>query len=325
MEPKIKARLQWVELYNKTKDAGYTCRRCGISYPTLRKWDKRYKEKGIEGLSEHSRKPRNSPIKKVNDQITAAVLNLRNKRNFGARRIQSELIRENVNWHLSLATIHKILINNDSKPIVKLKRKKKFNRYQRPIPGERIQIDTCKIAPGIYQYTAIDDCSRWRVLEIYRRRTGANTLDFIDHLIEEFPFPIQRIQSDRGREFFAIAVQKKLMKYSIKFRPIKPASPHLNGKVERSQKTDIQEFYATVDLSNFDNLKELLNEWQFYYNYHRPHGSLAGKTPAQYSSELSNKTPFWDEVIDAYDPENEHVQEANYRIEMALRKLKRCL
>lgn len=68
-----------------------------------------------------------------------------------------------------------------------------------------------------------------------------------------------------------------------------------------------------------------LNEWQFYYNHQRSHGSLAGKTPAQYSSELSSKTPFWDEVIDAFDPENEHLQEPNYRIEMTLRKLKRCL
>jgi transposase InsO family protein len=56
-------------------------------------------------------------------------------------------------------------------------------------------------------------------------------------MIEEFPFPIQRIQSDRGREFFAEKVQLKIMEYCIKFRPVKPASPLLNGKVERSQKT----------------------------------------------------------------------------------------
>lgn len=71
-------------------------------------------------------------------------------------------------------------------------------------------MDTCKIAPGIYQYTAVDDCSRWRLLEIYTRRTAENTLTFIDLLIEQFPFPIQRIQTDRGREFFAVKVQEKL-------------------------------------------------------------------------------------------------------------------
>lgn len=71
---------------------------------------------------------------------------------------------------------------------------------------------------------------------------------------------------------------QKLKEYSIKFRPNKPASPHLNGKVERSQKTDKAEFYATVDLST-DDLKELLashrlcsasSVWQTVPEHHVP-------------------------------------------------------
>jgi transposase InsO family protein len=84
-----------------------------------------------------------------------------------------------------------------------------------------------------YQYTAIDDCTRIRVLAVYPRRTAANSLLFLERLNEEMPFPVQAIQTDRGREFFAYCFQEKLMQYAIKFRPIKPASPHLNGKVER--------------------------------------------------------------------------------------------
>ncbi len=90
-------------------------------------------------------------------------------------------------------------------------------------------MDTCKIALGVYQYTIIDDCSYYRVLRCYYRRTAANTVDFIKCLVEEMPFPIQRIQTDRGREFFAEKIQKQLMTYEIKFRPNKPGSPHLNG------------------------------------------------------------------------------------------------
>ncbi len=52
--------------------------------------------------------------------------------------------------------------------------------------------------------------TRYRVLRLYSRRTAANTLDFIDCVIEEMPFPIQRLQIDRGREFFAVKVQEKL-------------------------------------------------------------------------------------------------------------------
>jgi transposase InsO family protein len=319
MDHKKHSRLQWVKMYFETQDAGFVCRRCGISRPTLRKWLKRYNNLGEDGLIEQSRKPHRSPNSKQRDQLTSLVHDLRSK-NLGARRIQSELFRQN-EIAISLATIHKILNKLMVKPLLKIKRIKRFKRYQKDIPGERVQVDTCKIAPGIYQYTAIDDCSRWRVLQIYQRRTASNTLCFIDEMIERFPFPIQ---TDRGLEFFALEVQFRLMEYGIKFRPNKPRSPHLNGKVERSQQTDLREFYATVDLSNFEQLKTLLAKWEFYYNWHRPHGSLNGKSPIDITHELLSKTPFSDEVYDVYDITKEHIQLQNYHAEMALRELKKA-
>lgn len=112
------------------------------------------------------------------------------------------------------------------------------------------------------------------------------------------------------------------MEYGIKFRPIRPASPHLNGKVERSQKTDLHEFYSTVDLDD-PELASRLGEWQHYYNWQRGHGSLSGRTPVQRFIELMPKTPFWDEVGRDYDPRKERIQEANYAIDLRLRKLNR--
>jgi hypothetical protein len=50
---------------------------------------------------------------------------------------------------------------------------------------------------------------------------------------------------------------------SIKFRPIKPGSPHLNGKVERSQKADLAEFYPTLDFTD-PELDMRIEEWQFF-------------------------------------------------------------
>lgn len=323
METKINARLIWVKLYEQTGNAGLVCRRCGISRPTLRKWHKRYREQGIDGLQDQSRRPHNSPNKKITVQHEKIILNLRKKRKLGARRIQNELLRHH-RISFSLATIHKVLKRNNVGPLKRLRRKKVFERYQRPIPGDRVQMDTMKVAPGMFQYTAIDDCTRYRVLGLYKRRTASNTLLFIDRVMEEMPFPIQRIQTDRGGEFFAIKVQKYLLKQYIKFRPIKPASPHLNGKVERSQKTDIEEFYSTVDLQDQD-LEQQLEEWQFFYNWHRPHGSLNGASPIDKICDLSEKTPFWAEVYDNFDRLKEDVQEQNYHIEMKLRKLKRSL
>jgi len=68
---------------------------------------------------------------------------------------------------------------------------------------------------------------------------GRQHARFLDRVIEEMPFPIERIQTDRGLEFFAEEVQRLLMEWAIKFRPIAPRSPHLNGKVERTQRTSM--------------------------------------------------------------------------------------
>ena len=249
---------------------------------------------------------------------------MRCKRKLGVRRIQSELQRL-YNFSLSLASIQKVLVQHGESVLsIRRNRRKGKRRYSRPIPGERVQMDTCKIAPGYYQYTAVDNCTRFRILGLFARRTAANPLSFLDKVIEEMPFPIQRIQTDRGKEFFAYKFQDRLMEWGIKFRPIKPGSPHLNGKVERSQKTDLQEFWATVDLEN-PELQDRLEEWQFYYNWLRPHSSLGGKTSMERCCELTDKTPIWEEVEALYDPAKERIQDANYRVDQRLRQLKPCL
>ena len=323
MDHNVKKRLNWVEMYLEARDAGYVCRRCGITRPTLRKWVQRYEKLGVDGLQELSRRPLNSPAQKVSSREEGWIIGLRKERNLGARRIQNELFRLH-ECRLSLATIHKVLTRNEAKPLKRPKRKIGFKRYSRPVPGDRVQMDTMKLAPGLYQYTAIDDCTRYRVIGLYKRRTAANTLDFIERVCEEMPFPVQRFQTDRGSEFFAQKVQALLMEWGIKFRPVKPASPHLNGKVERSQKTDLDEFYATSDLKD-PELSERLDEWQNHYNWYRPHGSLGGKTPVERVCELTEETPFSDEVSKNYDPTKEHYRDANYRADLELQRLKRSL
>ena len=116
----------------------------------------------------------------------------------------------------------------------------------------------------------------------------------------------------------------KLKAYSIKFRPNKPGYPHLNGKVEGSKKTDKTEFYVTVDLSDA-NLDELLAEWQLYYNWDRPHSAHHGKSPMERYFKLAENTPYSDEAYEGYTPGFERIQDPNYKVDLELRRLKRCL
>jgi transposase InsO family protein len=245
------------------------------------------------------------------------VLKLRKMRRMGARRLQSELRRHH-SIRLSLSTIHKVLRALGVKPPLRtLPNRKIITRYNRPIPSDRVQMDTCKIAPGIYQYTAVDDCSRFRVLGVYSRRNAANTLDFNDRVIEEMPFPVQRIQTDRGLEFFAEKVQRRLMEVCIKFRPNEPRSPHLNGKLERSQQTDLHEFWAVTGLE-VSNLGALLDEWQHFHNWDRPHGALHSKSPIDRVCELMPATPLSDEVSATYDASRERIRHQEYAVDLRI-------
>ena len=305
------ARLIWVQMYERTGDAGLTCRRCGVSRPTLRKWWRRYLAAGEVGLQDRSRRPLNSPGRRVLADVEQRILTLRSSRKLGIKRLRHELLRLH-GIRLAVDTIHKVLCRHG---LNRLKRPKLIRkgrkRYARPIPGDRVQMDVCKIGPKLYQYTAIDDCSRYQVVEVFPNRSATSTLAFLDQLIDEMPVCIQRIQTDRGQEFFAIKVQNWLRSRSIKFRPIRPRSPHLNGKVERVQRTALEEFWPTVDLKDPD-LKTKLADWQHFYNRERPHDSLGGLAPIDRLRERLDQAPTSEEVVAAFDPTREFILARDY-------------
>lgn len=129
-----------------------------------------------------------------------------------------------------------------------------------------------------YQYTAIDDATRVRALKVYQRHNHQNAIDFIDYVIEKFPFRIHTIRTERGHEFqaqFHWHVEDK----GIRHVYIKPRTPRLNGKVERSHRTDKDEFYQLLTYTDDVDLNEKLASWEQFYNFNRPHGAFNGNTP----------------------------------------------
>jgi hypothetical protein len=89
-------------------------------------------------------------MQKVQEIDRQVILQLR-RLGQGARRIQSELRLHHAR-EFSLATIHKVLVAAKAQPLSKPRRSKVQKRYSRPVPGDRVQMDTMKIAPGVYQY-----------------------------------------------------------------------------------------------------------------------------------------------------------------------------
>lgn len=111
---------------------------------------------------------------------------MRSKRNLGPRRIQAELIRLHA-LKLSTATIWKVLNRHGVSRLRSGRTPRELKSYSRHVPGERGQMDTVKIAPGLFQFTAVDDCTRMRVLALYPRRTAHNAVRFLkEHVLEKF-------------------------------------------------------------------------------------------------------------------------------------------
>lgn len=317
----VRQRRAWLAAYQDLGDAGAVCRRFGISRPTLRKWLRRFEVDGEAGLQERSRRPHTSPKTKADADVEGWILSLRRERRLGVKRIRAELRRLH-GVQLSSAVIHKVLVRHHLNVLPRRKRVRHTpKRYSRPVPGDRVQMDVCKIRPGLYQFTAIDDCSRYLVAGLARRASATATLTFLDQVLDEMPFAIQRIQTDRGTEFFAEEVQRRLMAEAIKFRPIPPRSPHLNGKVERAQRTVLEEFWSTVDARASD-VGEQLAVWVHHYNWDRPHEALGGLCPIDRVCERIEATPLWGDVGAAYDATKERIQVREFAVETALRKLK---
>jgi len=106
----------------------------------------------------------------------------------------------------------------------------------------------------------------------------------------------------------------------IKFRPIPPRSPHLNGKVERSQLTDLMEFWSR-HAPKEEGIQQRIEEWQFVYNYRRSHGGLAGKIPAGRIAEVGEHTPLSEVVVAAYDESKERIRYSDWKKDQAMATL----
>jgi hypothetical protein len=89
-------------------------------------------------------------------------------------------------------------------------------------------------------------------------------------------------------------------------------APHLNGKVERVQRTALEEFWPTVDPKNPD-LAVQLEAWRAFYNHDRPHSSLGGRTPAERLAELATRIPAPEAIQATYDPSREFIRSPNTR------------
>ncbi len=297
-------RERWLKLH---LEGGLTmvelARRSGFARSTLYLWKTAYAQHGLEGLVEQSRAHHSYPYT-TSQEIVTLIRSIRIESPMpGAERIALRL-KKRYGITMQWRTIHKVLKREG---LVRIK--KRVRKNQKPIPkatlpGELIQIDTVYARKyngrWLYQFTAIDCASRWRFAWVTKEHSNRTAVVFLEKLIGKIPFRIQGIQTDNGSIFTnyytgyrksADPMNPRLhvfditcKKYGITHYLIDPGKPAQNGKVERSHRTDREEFWNDVRFRTIPDLKRQHAAHMLRYNTEREHLGIDGKTPAEYLS-----------------------------------------
>lgn len=285
-ERDIARKLRALNYAEQIGNVSKTCRYFGISRDTFYRWKRDYHQNGEQGLINSKPCPHN-PKLRTPLETEERILYLRKTYHLGQVRISWYLDR----YHeikIAPATVYNVLRRKGLNRLPRNAKKRTIttHRYEKQVPGHHIQVDVkfLKLREprgGLvkrFQYTAIDDATRIRALKIYNRHTQQNAIRFIDEVIRKFPFRVQTIRTDNGHEFQAM-FHWHVEDMGIRHIYIKPRSPNLNGKVERSHATDEREFYQLLTYTDDVDLNKKLVQWEDFYNLNRPHGGLNGKTP----------------------------------------------
>ncbi len=263
------------------------------------RWRKRY-DGTLQSLADKSHKPHHHPNQHTPEELKL-IADMR-KRNTHAGLVVFWVKLRQRGYSRSVTGLYRVLRKQGQMAIKPPNPKYIPKPYEKMLyPGQRVQIDV-KVVPTacivgdaqgqkFYQYTAIDEYSRFRYLEAFEEQSSYSSTVFIEHLIKKFPFKIECIQTDNGQEFTKAygntknpkptMFENKLMHLGIHHKLIKVYTPRHNGKVERSHRKDNEYFYATHKFYSFDDFAKQLKVHNYNYNKF-PMRPLNWKAPADY-------------------------------------------
>ena len=267
-------------------NVGKACRDLGVARSSFYRWKNAFAAEGRDGLVRKKPIARSHP-RQIPREFVEKILHLRTQYHLGPQRIAWYLERYH-GFSTSCSSVYRTLKRNGIGPLPRRvgRRTLHTRRYAKQVPGHHVQVDVKFLALKTqdgrkirrYQYTAIDDATRVRALKIYCRHNQKSSIDFIDYVVEKFPFRIHTVRTDRGHEWQA-QFHWHVEDNGIQHVYIKPRSPQLNGKVERSHRSNQEEFYQLLTYTDDVDLNHKLARWEEFYNDNRPHGAHGGKTP----------------------------------------------
>lgn len=294
-------RQRVVKEVKRGRSQAEVARRHRVSRMSVYRWMQRY-DGSVESLKEYSRRPQSHPnahgkeeytlIKRVwsaNKGLGLVCLHMVLEDRHGYKRSISGLYR----------AVKRLGINRKRQR----KKRHKAQPYDTPkIAGERIQIDVKYVpkechAPGLsqmYQFTAVDECTRLRFRYIFEELSSYNAAKFLLMAQNYYPFEVKCVQTDNGREFTNLTYgdsrlsvfESYCKKAGVAHKRIRVATPRHNGKVERVHRIDQERFYDVRSFYSVEDANMQLKRYQRMDNRF-PLIVLGRKSPLQYYKDIS--------------------------------------
>ncbi|MFM2438524.1 MAG: hypothetical protein RLZ55_1343 [Actinomycetota bacterium] len=304
-------------------DQGWPLRRAAerfaVSVTTARRWAERYRAEGPAGMADRSSRPASSP-RRTPTRVERRVLGLRVARRWGPARIAFHLRHQ----RLAPSTVHKILRRHGCPPLAwtdpgtgaRLRRaRREVRRYEHPAPGDLVHVDVKKLgripdggghralgrAAGRrnsrrgtgywFIHNAVDDRTRLAYSELLgdeRKETAAGFWLRAEAHFAAAGITVRRVLTDNGSCYRSRAFAEALGD-DVAHKRTRPYRPQTNGKVERFNRTMVEEWAYARPYTSEAERAAAFPDWLHTYNHHRGHTALGGQSPADLVPNLSGQ------------------------------------
>jgi transposase InsO family protein len=286
-----------------------------VSRATAYKWWRRWQAEGEAGLDDRSSRPHSCPHR-TSAQLERRVVSLRRRRKLGPARIGPIV-------GLPPSTVHRVLTRHGLQRLAWMDRPtgRLIRRIETSRPGELVHVDVKKlhqVPPGggwrghgrgvaprsvrrtpqiDFIHTVIDAHSRVAYVEVWADEQGATCTAVFRRAIAWFQARgviIDAVLTDNGPGYKSNLWRDLCTEFGIDHRRIRPYRPQTNGKVERFNRTLVDEWaYVRSYRSNGHRLAALAR-WLHTYNHHRCHTALGGEPPVTRSN---NRAEHYTELL----------------------------
>ncbi|MFD8484121.1 IS481 family transposase, partial [Kitasatospora sp. NPDC059673] len=307
----VHGRRLLVERVRAGRPVAHVAAEMGVSRATAHKWVRRWREEGDAGLHDRTSRPRTTPHR-TTDTIEAEICRLRRERKLGPARIGPVL-------GIPPSTVHRVLTRHGINRLQWMDRPtgQVVRRYERERPGELVHVDIKKLGnipdggghrvmdrragesnryattglrtpsgtPRIgysHIHTAVDDHTRLAYSEILpdeRQETAAGFWQRAERFFAELGITVERVLTDNGSCYRSRLWRDTLRASGITHKRTRPYRPQTNGKVERFNRTLLDEWAYQRPYTSNQERAEALPDFLHTYNYHRCHTALGGQPP----------------------------------------------